>query len=543
MDQNGSFRNSIRFTVGLLAILACSPNVFSTLIRGPYPLAEIAEKADLIIKAKAVSTIPVSDEWFKTYPGFAAYSTRMQVISVTKGTVGSSQIEFHHYGIDRQSQAIASMMALQLYDFEPGRSYILFCARTGQEIVFRQLWANQTMKADQGVYLAADDAPVGGREAKDILYEEFSRMLTVGGQQELLYAIRQLDEMSNPAGRLVKLSDFDRDRVLARISPLMSSQDELVAAAAIQTVGGSNPYFKDDNAIFWLAKVGARPLPGIGPWESAKNPGAHQYYLELMRIADGMQSVELRSIAIRALGRAGQPVVLESALRWANAAEPQIREATTILLADFRDKRVNDLVALSAKDVNYRVRRAAAQTIGFGQLAELLPILNDALHDGHNEVRRAAALSLVSFSPAQSADILRANMNDAEYKSVFVNVLASDNAEPCLDALCEIIERDLQPPFWSGRIPSADSWGIVIRYLVAQRQEVLQSGRFDRAFDVLERARIFSSSEPRDLYELYVKNGLKDRAARFRGYLRRTAPFDMEEYLDRVDAAYGFRKE
>jgi hypothetical protein len=541
MVQGKSFRRSFRFAVGFLAILAWAPFAFAPGVGMAIPLAKIAQQADLIIKAAAISSAPVSDDWFQNYPGFGVYSTRMRVISVVKGSLGSGQIEFHHYGIDRQSRMV-SMAMPQLYEFEPGRSYIVFAGSTNQDGVLRQLWKNSTVKSDQGVYLAADETPVGDKEAKDVLNTEFCGMLASSKPKDVLYAIRQLDEMSNPAGRLIKLSDFDRNQALQVISPLLTNPDEQVAGSAIQAIGGSNPYFKDENAIFWLAKAGGRPLPGIGAWESDQNQGAHQYLNQLVEIADGTGSIDLRVMAIRALGRSGQENELNAAVRWAHAPEPRIRAAGTILLADFRGKTVNDLLVASANDPDYQVRKAAARAIGFGQLADVLPVLGKALHDENKDVRSAAALSLVSFHPAQSADILSANINDADYKSVFVNVLAAENAEPYLDALREIIERKLQPPFWSGTIPYADSWNILMKYLQTQRPEILQSSRFARQFDALEKAQIFSSSQPRDLYDFYLKNGMKERAANFREYVRRTAPFDVEQFFKQVDIKYGISK-
>ncbi|MGA2262629.1 MAG: hypothetical protein ABSH28_14490 [Acidobacteriota bacterium] len=53
---------------------------------------------------------------------------------------------------------------------------------------------------------------------------------------------------------------------------------------------------------------------------------------------------------------------------------------------------------------------------------------------------------------------------------------------------------------------------------------------------------MFFSGPPRDLYELYIKNGMKERAASFRAYIRRTALFDMEQFFNQVDAKYGISK-
>ncbi len=67
----------------------------------------------------------------------------------------------------------------------------------------------------------------------------------------------------------------------------------------------------------------------------------------------------------------------------------------------------------------------------------------------------------------------------------------------------------------------------------------LARGTFDASLAALERMSWFSSSEPRDLYALYVRRGLRARAVAFRAALRTSAPFPMDEYLDQVDRDPG----
>ncbi|HEY2979951.1 MAG TPA: hypothetical protein VGJ22_02115, partial [Anaerolineales bacterium] len=160
------------------------------------------------------------------------------------------------------------------------------------------------------------------------------------------------------------------------------------------------------------------------------------------------------------------------------------------------------------------------------------------------EVRTAAARSLLSFDLKKSSEYLRAKSNDPDFKSVFINALAEENPKPYLDSLCEIIEKQLQPEnFWGGTIPSFASWHILFKYLEGQTEEILKSGQLDRYLDGLESGPIYFSSEPRDLYEFYVKNRMTGRARRFREHINKSAAFDMEYYFKQVDAQYGQLKE
>jgi hypothetical protein len=45
----------------------------------------------------------------------------------------------------------------------------------------------------------------------------------------------------------------------------------------------------------------------------------------------------------------------------------------------------------------------------------------------------------------------------------------------------------------------------------------------------------FSSSEPRDLYALYLRRGLPARAKRFRDAVKKASSFDMDYYFDMAD--------
>ena len=68
---------------------------------------------------------------------------------------------------------------------------------------------------------------------------------------------------------------------------------------------------------------------------------------------------------------------------------------------------------------------------------------------------------------------------------------------------------------------------------------MLKSGKLDRYLNVLENAEFYSSSEPRDLYALYVKWEMTGRARSFREKCRTAIRFDVQPYLDAVDEEHG----
>ena len=108
--------------------------------------------------------------------------------------------------------------------------------------------------------------------------------------------------------------------------------------------------------------------------------------------------------------------------------------------------------------------------------------------------------------------------------------------KPYLAQLGAIIEKQLEPKdFWGGRIPAADAWDILFKYARTQPAKDLQSGKLDATLDSLEKQRWFSSSEPRNLYALYLLRGLPDRAKRFRAECKKLVGFDMDYYFDMAD--------
>jgi hypothetical protein len=155
-------------------------------------------------------------------------------------------------------------------------------------------------------------------------------------------------------------------------------------------------------------------------------------------------------------------------------------------------------------------------------------------------VRAAAALSLRSFPLGQSAPVMKANLT-SEFRPVFVNALAQGDPQPYLTALAEIIEAQEQAPNWSGALPAGDSRRILFDFVKSRPAAELTAGKLDRSLDTLERMHWFSSGEPTELYALYLSRGLVSRAKQFRETTRKSAPFDMQIYFDRVEqnpAAY-----
>ena len=59
--------------------------------------------------------------------------------------------------------------------------------------------------------------------------------------------------------------------------------------------------------------------------------------------------------------------------------------------------------------------------------------------------------------------------------------------------------------------------------------------RLDRTLDAAREDALVQLVGPRDLYALYLRRGLTDRAMRFRVAMKTAVSFDMEYYFDQVD--------
>lgn len=497
---------------------------------GPaVPLEELAKTAELVCKATVAAERVVADAWFEKLPGFEVREAELRVISCVKGAPGgpgAQRIRFRHYAPASAPGGMIGGYAPQSYQLAAGRSYLVFAAK-GAGGTYRQLAKSHTIKADQGVLLAADARPHRGKTVTEVAWAELLAQLASASIDDAVQAIAQLDELSG--GRGTGLHDLERRAALDAIRPLVASKQAALAAAAIAVFGDDSPYFDERQAPFWLAGIGKGSIPGIGPRTPSATPAAAAAATELVAVADGPAPAELRAQAIRALGPLA-PAARVAA--WGRDPELAVRCAAVLVSAAQPERK---LIAAGATATAPELRRAAALAIGFAQDAALVPALDALLKDAAPKVRSAAALSLLSLPLAQADRVMRQNLY-SDFMALFVNALARRDPQPYLPQLAEVIERRRAPAdWWGGTIPAGESWSILFAYVKGRPAAELAAGKLDRSLDALERMEWFSSSEPRDLYALYLRRGLTARAQRFRAAVKKTASFDMDYYFDMAD--------
>ena len=484
------------------ALLTCAAASAQAYPVGPaLPLDQLVEKAEVIAKVEVLSSAQAEDPWFPAQQGYAVFATKMRIISVLKGDL-KGEVVFRHYDTDPDYKDGVEYSP-QAYHFAAGRCYILFAGRTDQPGILRQLWKGHTMREDLGAVLAADNKPLEKDvTASEAIWSELTRMLTAKEPADAAYAIRHLDEMSG-GDRWAGTKDFDRQKALQAIVPLIGSKQPKVADAVLTAMAQLSPYRNEGEAVFWLATIGKGNIPGLVKREVGPNPAAKQYWKELVAVADGSAAPATRALAVRALGRADVKELLGPLGRWRSDPSPEVRQAAAVLMADFPVADVGAWLKTLAGDSEAKVRIGAAYAIGFAQAKPMLDVLDTLLGDTDENVRTAAGASLLSFGPADGRVLLLAHRNDPDLKSVFVNALAEEDPKPYLDDLAEIVVKGLEPRhFWGGYGPAERSWRLLYNYLDTVPPGDLTSGKFDKHLEALSQFKSLAKEQQARLKNL-----------------------------------------
>jgi len=520
-------------------LLVCAGVAQGGRIDPAVSLEKLTDQADIIFKGTAASSPTVQDDWFRENSTFVVRETQFTVVSVIKGEKPGDKLMFRHYDYAPKPRGGNFNFFPQHYHFEAGRTYIVFAKKSEPVGIFHQLWITNTMKSDQGVVLCADDKPVARKTVKEALWAELTAMLMSARVSNVIYAIDQLDRMSCHWSAFGGLSDFNRKRVLAAVRGFMNNPDPKIARAAIDVVGSHNPYMSDERAIHWLATVGSAEVPGVGKMDpKMENAGGKLYREDLIRVADGKAPDEIRAIAVLALGLVREPALKKPIERWLSDRAPAVRASASLLLANFPGPETCKRLTTLADDPAPDVRTCVARAAGFAQQAEMADVLGKLLTDSERKVRRAAAMSLLSFSPKNEAiaAVFRANIENEEFKPLFLNALARENPAGYLDALAAAVEKKSEPRhFWGGEIPAFTAWRILFRYLQRQPAYGVRAGKFDRYLDAIEKVGNYSSSEPRDIYAFYLQRRMIKRAKKFREEAKKALSYDIDYYFKEVD--------
>ena len=533
-------KSSRIWLVIVISSLALSKMASGYLVAPALTLDQLAEESDVIFKGEAIESKPVQDEWFKDIPGYAARETRFKIISQIKGEAQSGEVRFRHYDENADGLGIMSYNP-QFYHFEPGRTYIVFADKTATGA--RQTKPDHATKRDLGVLRCRDDRPVTAKTLTEIYWAELIALRDSPVADDVVYAIRQLDEMSESPGceAFGEAKDFSRIEVLSAVRGLITRPETEIAQAAIRLIGDGSPYLSDDLAPYWLGTIGVE-TPGLAQFEPGiRNVGGALAWRELVAVANSNGAPETRALAIRAMGLVKAKQLHQKFMdAWLKATEIPVRAAAVLLLSDFArpcDYTTGQFAGFAA-DPAPEVRKCAAYAIGFMQNPDIVPVLSKLIKDEDKAVRRAAMESLRSFRPEipAVAAALKQDLANPESQPLSLLALARGNPGAHLEELAKAIEGKTDPTNWhGGEIPAFTAWKLLFKHLRAQPAAEIRSGKWDRYLDALESVGQYSSSEPRDIYAFYLQRGMPERAAKYREKAKKAVTYDLDYFFDMVD--------
>lgn len=175
-------------------------------------------------------------------------------------------------------------------------------------------------------------------------------------------------------------------------------------------------------------------------------------------------------------------------------------------------------------------------------------MLGKLLNDLDKSVAAAAALSLLSFSLDDSEVTLKANLKEPNFGPLFVNALAQRYGLTYADELCDIVQNNRQPEnWWGGFVVWGDSWNVLFKAAQSATKAELSGKDFTKVLAALEAPAsgdpqaptYYSSSEPRDLYALYLQKDMPEHAKEFRAKAQKTIRYDIDYYFKQVDQNPG----
>jgi hypothetical protein len=526
-------------------------------------LEEMALEADLIFKGQAISSVRVTNTAF-TITQMDVHATTFKVISALKGELSTNIIVFQHY--TKGPGAWGGGSPPPHHNFEPDQPYLVFAARAdrpgklyydyspsphdvGKPDQFRQIGGPAILE-DDGATRTLDDRPLGKLSIKEAHWVELNLLLNDTNPTNQLYALRRLDALStNCATSWGHTEDFKRERVLKALAPLITTTNSEIAVAALGCF-----------------RFGPDCAAQIAPYSDA-----------LIQIASQPSSSARRVAAIAAFSRTALSTITNSLPKWLSDPADDVRARAGLLLSDFPGEPFERALRHAATDPSPMVRARVADAIGNGKITQLLPTLVvlfaetvsltnpiatltiDEVEEGgrsyeynYFDVHISAGDALLKFDLDQVSDILKTNLNDAGFRLSFLCKLSEKDAGRWIKDMAEILDAwrlrekkksvnwGANPETWQPPLSGTyfHCWKIIYQCLHDVPPAEFAEGKLDRILDVLEASGTSSSSEPRDLYELYRLKELNERATKYRSWCEKTFSYDIGYFFKQVDAQY-----
>ena len=132
-DKTVRFLRRFLLSAGaLLFVISLAALGYAYLVGPSLKLEELKAESDVIFKAQIVFSNHLKNSWFEEYCGFDASATEMQIVSIIKGEIPEKKVVFQHYR-EVPGDKCGRMFSPQYYNFQVGRSYLIFAKKTDQK--------------------------------------------------------------------------------------------------------------------------------------------------------------------------------------------------------------------------------------------------------------------------------------------------------------------------------------------------------------------------------------------------------------------------
>ncbi len=207
----------------------------------PLPIEKLNDKAQLIVKVTALSVDKAEPKNLLAgrFSGPVDAVTHFRVVSVLKGDLkAKDEFDFHCKSSAQNYPLIVANGGVTIYEFLPGRSYLVWAARDAGkwsplEWSALELYGSPFRSSNsQGALLAPDDAPVSG-DIKQIVWQQTTALLESANKTDVMTGIGNLANMSRRGkSGWGRTGDFKNDDVAHAIEPLLKSDDAKIAEFA-----------------------------------------------------------------------------------------------------------------------------------------------------------------------------------------------------------------------------------------------------------------------------------------------------------------------
>jgi hypothetical protein len=555
----------LKLALSVLLIFSANQETTATIMRYPPSIDALAQESDIVVKAKVLSSqaasvgkdFPLANNFWKIY------RAKLQIISCLKGAVTSNNCEFFF----RSAEAVDKMPGTGIdvgpenyshYKLEPGQSYIIFIKKHGSKGMLVQSAEGYGLRSWEGFFNAADDKPLAsGLSPSQAVWQELTRSLHGKSEEGQREAAMTLLDLSKEEFRSVSGSnDFKRELVLEAI---FGSNGEppagCLAAGAmkdfINAIGSSSPYTDNSTQMRYMWTKADKPLSRWSEWPTT--PAAVKAAVPfLIKVADGNFKPDARAQAIYSLG--GRCDVKDASCikahlaRWLADAQAEVRAAATILSADYGPLPAPQAVHLQA-DAAASVRAALAYNCGIARSDASIAVLEKLFTDKSEEVRAAAALSLMACPVDKVKAFLAANLDSADFGEGFLARLAAADPITVRDrllALCkknEPVQNRLSRMTQAGMI-FQNGLGTDLHYLCVSALSdyldglsgsELQKTEYGKFLDSLESIAAKDPSQTGRVYQMLKVHHLDERAVRFKKRALAAQPTIPPVAFDQVD--------